>query len=108
VADDDLSVLAERPGLAGGDDRLAVFEPAPGGWPAREARQVIPTRAAGGFHAAFISPAGVSQYTQYASMVGEARRVARPGPVQTAGPGPVSKSVGSPEYAEIKTRRRVT
>jgi hypothetical protein len=37
---------------------------------------VLPSRASERFHVALVSPAGVAQHTQFAVMVGEARRVA--------------------------------
>ena len=75
VAGDDLSVLTERPGWTVVED-LAIFRPDPEGWYARVARMQRPGRAVDRFHIALISPAGVALYVQFASMVGEARRVA--------------------------------
>ena len=75
VADDDLSVLTERPGWTVMED-LAIFRPDPEGWCARVARMQRPGRAMDRYHIALISPAGVALYVQFASMVGEARRVA--------------------------------
>jgi hypothetical protein len=72
---DDLSVLTARPGWTVVED-LAIFRPDPDGWYARVARMQRPGRAVDRYHIALISPAGVALYVQFASMVGEARRVA--------------------------------
>ena len=75
VAGDDLSVLTERHGWTVVEE-LAIFRPDPEGWYARVARMQRPGRAVDRYHVALISPAGVALYVQFASMVGEARRVA--------------------------------
>jgi hypothetical protein len=75
VADDDLSVLADRPGWTVEGVR-AMYRLAPGGWFARVSRMKLPSRASERFHVALVSPAGVAQHTRFAVMVGEARRVA--------------------------------
>ena len=75
MADDDLSVLADRPGWVVEEER-ATYRPVPGGWFARVSQVKLPSRASERFHIALVSPAGVAQHTQFAGMVGEARRVA--------------------------------
>ena len=75
MADDDLSVLADRPGWTVEDER-ATYKPAPGGWFARVSHVKLPSRASERFHDALVSPAGAAQHTQFAVTVGEARRVA--------------------------------
>jgi hypothetical protein len=76
MADDDLAVLAERPGWTVYDNKRALYAPVEGGWHARVSRLFIPARGTDRFHVALITPAGVALYTQMAVMVGEARRVA--------------------------------
>jgi hypothetical protein len=76
VADDDLAVLVDRLGWVVDDDLRAVYRPAAGGWFARVSRVKLPNRASERFHVALVSPSGVAQHTQFAVMVGEARRVA--------------------------------
>jgi hypothetical protein len=68
-------VLAERPGWTV-TDHQAVYAPLSGGWYARVSRVKLAARASEPFHVALVSPTGVAQHTQYAVMVGEARRVA--------------------------------
>jgi hypothetical protein len=75
VVDDDLTVLVDRPGWTVVEN-VAIFRPVPDGWYARVARVQLPSRGTERFHIALVSPHGVAQYTQFAVMVGEARRVA--------------------------------
>jgi len=61
VADDDLSVLTERPGWTVVED-LAIFRPDPDGWYARVARMQRPGRAVDRYHIRWtILPAGNAQ-----------------------------------------------
>jgi hypothetical protein len=76
VADDDLTGLAERPGWTVEDNQRAMYAPLEGGRYARVSRPVLHNRASERFQVALVSPAGVAKWTQFALMVGEARRVA--------------------------------
>ena len=76
MADDDLAILVDRLGWTVEDDQRATYRPVAGGWFARVSRVKLPNRASERFHVALVSPNGLAQHTQFAVMVGEARRVA--------------------------------
>jgi hypothetical protein len=75
MPDDDVEALTGRSGWTV-DGPVATFAPEPGSWHARVRRVAQPSRGSERFHVAIINSRGAAAYTQFATSIGEAARVA--------------------------------
>ena len=72
---DDLAALADRPGWTV-TDRLATYQPTPGGWRADVRPVTQPGRLVARWHVAVVDPNGRAAFVRIASGTAEAARLA--------------------------------
>jgi hypothetical protein len=75
TAAEDIAILGDRAGWTVGDG-LATYEPTLGGWTARVRSVRMAGHSYERWHVAILDPAGRARSTSFASLLGEAARVA--------------------------------